>query len=394
MALGALIGAYQEDDAGGLKALSPLAGRTLMEYQARCAAAAGAAPIVVLVERVPPALAAAFDRLRAERITTVPVSNGREAATRFEPGTPILQFADGVAPSMTLVQRLADADGRAVATVPDDERHQLFERIDNERRWAGLALVDAGTLSSTAAMLGDWDLQSTLLRRTIQSGAAMIGAGEEATPYLAHAAAEPQAFDRHLLRSSRRARRDWPSRYLLPIVEEFATEQLMGTPVRPSWLMLAALLLTVAAAAAFTQGWHWAAVGALLLASPLDLIAERLATLRLQPLSPGLMTRRLLWPAAGLALLGLGGFEAAHGSGWGGLATALAAGAFAEAARREAKGHDLPFEHWLFGRRPAIFLAVPFAAVGGWSVLLAVLALYAATSFFVVQHRVHRTHRD
>ena len=56
MALGALIGAYQEDDSGGLRALLPLAGRTLFEYQARCAAAAGAAPVVVLVERVPAAL--------------------------------------------------------------------------------------------------------------------------------------------------------------------------------------------------------------------------------------------------------------------------------------------------------------------------------------------------
>ena len=42
MALGALIGAYQEDDSGGIRALLPLAGRTLVEYQVRCAAAAGA----------------------------------------------------------------------------------------------------------------------------------------------------------------------------------------------------------------------------------------------------------------------------------------------------------------------------------------------------------------
>ena len=49
MALGALIAAYQEDEHGGLRALFPLAGRTLLEYQARCAAAVGAAPIVVLV---------------------------------------------------------------------------------------------------------------------------------------------------------------------------------------------------------------------------------------------------------------------------------------------------------------------------------------------------------
>ncbi len=39
MAVGALIGAYQENDSGELRALLPLAGRTLIEYQARCAAA-------------------------------------------------------------------------------------------------------------------------------------------------------------------------------------------------------------------------------------------------------------------------------------------------------------------------------------------------------------------
>jgi len=53
MAIGALIGAYQEDDRGSLRSLFPLAGRTLIEYQVRCAVAAGAAPVVVVVERVP-----------------------------------------------------------------------------------------------------------------------------------------------------------------------------------------------------------------------------------------------------------------------------------------------------------------------------------------------------
>src|SRR4029079_331813 len=55
MAVGALIGAYQEDDSGGLRALLPLAGRTLVEYQVRCASAAGAAPLAVVGETLTPA---------------------------------------------------------------------------------------------------------------------------------------------------------------------------------------------------------------------------------------------------------------------------------------------------------------------------------------------------
>lgn len=394
MALGALISAYQEDETGSLRALMPLAGRTLLEYQARCASATGAAPIVVLVERIPAALNAAFERLRAEGISVVPVSDGSEAAARFEPGMPVLQMADGMAPSMALVERVAGADQRAVATVPDDESHSEFERIDNEHRWAGLALVDGGTLSSTAAMLGDWDLQSTLLRRTLQAGALHVPAGDGGTPFLAHAEADPQGFDRHLLVASRKARRDWPSRYLLPIVEEFATEQLMRSPVRPEWLIQGSLGLILLAAFLFTRGLAWPALALLLLASPLDIIGERLATLRMQPLPASMLSRRLLWPAAGLALLALSWFESRHGGGWGAMVAGLSAGAFAEAMRTERQGRDIPGEHWLFGIRPAVFAAIPFAIAGWWSAALAALSLYGAVSFFVVQHVVHRLARD
>src|SRR3954468_11304753 len=108
MAVGALIGAYQEDDSGGLRALLPLAGRTLLEYQVRCAAAAGAAPVVVVVERVPQALQDAFERLRLDGVGVFPVSDVQEAVTRFEAGSMILLIGDGVAASAELVARLAD----------------------------------------------------------------------------------------------------------------------------------------------------------------------------------------------------------------------------------------------------------------------------------------------
>ena len=128
MALGALISAYQEDEQAGLRALFPLAGQTLVEYQVRCAAAVGAAPIVIMVERIPAMLNEAFERLQDEGITVVPVSDGAEAASRFEPGTLILQIADGLAPDLPLLSRLAEIGEPAVATVPDDDQHQNFEQ--------------------------------------------------------------------------------------------------------------------------------------------------------------------------------------------------------------------------------------------------------------------------
>ncbi len=162
----------------------------------------------------------------------------------------------------------------------------------------------------------------------------------------------------------------------------------------PAWLVQLALVMMVAAAFCFTRGWHWGALALLLLSTPLDLVAQRLAMLRLQPLSSSMLSRRLLWPAAGLALLALGWFEARHGSGWGAIMAALAGAAFAEAGRVERQGRMLPGGEWHFSRRTAIWLAIPFAIGGWWSLYLGLLAFYAATSFFIAQHFRHGVERD
>jgi hypothetical protein len=390
MTIGALIGAYQEDDSGGLRALFPLAGRTLLEYQVRCAAAARAAPIVVVVERVPQALQDTFERLRLDGIGVFPVSEVNEAVSRFEAGSMILLIGDGIAPPVDLVASFVEEPEPSVGTVPDDESHESFERIDAETRWAGVAVVDAHLLGSTAAMLGDWDLQSTLLRRTIQEGARRVAVAEVGgEPLLAQGADELAGFQRHLVQASRGGRNDFVSRYLLPPIEDLATEQLMETPVRPLWLIWAALALTLGAAVCFTRGWLGAGLVLLLLSTPLDLIAARLATIRMKPLALRLLSRLALWPAGGLALLAIGLWEMRHGTGWGSFVAAAAACAFAEAARIEKTAMPPGGDLWLLSRRNGIFLAIPFALGGVWTAYLLSMLLYAAISFFIVQRVRH-----
>lgn len=390
MAIGALIGAYQEDDSGGLGALLPLAGRTLLEYQVRCAAAAGASPIIVLVERIPSALNQAFERLRQEGHNVIPVSDGSEAATRFEAGELILLIGDGVAPRVDLLTGITDDEEALVLTVPDDDAHQDFERIDGVSRWSGVALVEGRALGATAAMLGDWDLPSTLLRRTLQAGARLVPVAPASQPLLARNPADLEEFERSLVAGSRSHRSDFASRYVLAPIEDFATERLMETRIRAEWLVYAAAALTFAAAFAFTRGWYWPALLMLLLSTPLDLIASRLGYLRLKPLPARPVAKRLLWPAAGLALVALGWWEARHGSGWGALLAAVAAAAFAQADRIERMQAQAPLPPWLFSRRNAILVGVPFALAAGWTYYLVVLSAYAAVSLFVVQYLTHR----
>ena len=389
MALGALIGAYHEDDSGGLSALLPLAGRTLVEYQVRCAAAAGASPIIVLVERIPAALNQAFERLKSEGLNIIPVSDGGEAATRFEAGELVLLIGDGIAPRLDLLTGL-EADAEAlVLTVPDDEGHQDFERIDGVSRWSGIALIEGRMLGATAAMLGDWDLPSTLLRRTLQDGARLVPVALGSEPLLARNGADLAQFERSLLTASRTARTDIASRFVLPLVEDFATERLMETNIRPGWLLHVALLLTTAGAFAFTRGWLWGGLVLLVVSTPLDLVARRLGVLRLRPLADNALSSRLLWPAAGLALLALGWWQSRHGSGWGALLAVVTAAAFAQAYQLERVSEDLPLPAWLFSRRNVILAGLPFAIAGAWTGYLVAILAYAAISFFFVQYVVH-----
>ena len=394
MALGALIGAYQEDDSGGLTALLPLAGRTLVEYQVRCAAAAGASPVVVLVERIPALLNQAFERLRHEGLNLVLVSDGTEAATRFEAGELILMIGDGVAPPLELLTGLSDEQDAVILTVPDDEPHEANERIDGANRWSGVALVDGRTLGSTAAVLGDWDLPSTMLRRSLQAGARTVAVAPELEPLLVHNPGDLERFERGLVANSRTSRNDLASRYVLPVIEDFATEKLMETGVRPIWLMHLALALTLAAAFSFTRGWHWAAVIMLLLSTPLDLISRRLGSLRLKPLPANSFSQLLLWPAAGLALIALAWWETNHGSGWGALVCAVCTAAFGQAYQLERAHTDIALPAWLVSRRNAILLLVLGALAGAWTGYLVTLLAYTAISFFFVQFLVHRARSE
>ena len=128
-------------------------------------------------------------------------------------------------------------------------------------RWAGIAVIDGELLASTARMLGDWDLQSTLLRRAIQEGAVRTPVSAGMVPVLAEEPGQLAEFQRGLLAGSRVERGDAASRYVLPPVEDWATGQLIESQVRPEWLLWAVLGLTLAAAVAFLRGWIGVGIG-------------------------------------------------------------------------------------------------------------------------------------
>ncbi|MBC7986317.1 MAG: hypothetical protein H7X93_06555, partial [Sphingomonadaceae bacterium] len=180
MAFAAVIAAYQDAEDGDdrLRALLPMAGRTLLEHQVRRAIRAGASHVVILVERIPAALNAALDRLKRDKLPVEIARDPSDAASRLHPSEDVLLVADGLVASHACFERMAASEAPSLLVVEDVREHEDFERIDAQWRWAGLALTDPDTMRETAAMVGDWDIQSTLLRRIVQRGPRYLTMGD------------------------------------------------------------------------------------------------------------------------------------------------------------------------------------------------------------------------
>jgi hypothetical protein len=397
MTLAALICAYQEAalPEEGLRATLPLAGRTVVERQARLAAAAGALPVVLFVERAPPELIAAAERLRAEGVPVTLARTALEAAEAIPSNARLLLMADGFIADEVHVNRLV-GESSGILTIPDLGVDDRFERIDAHSRWAGLALLNRAMLHDISTLIQDWDLQSTLLRRAVQSGVREFSVrGELADAHLniVVTRADLAELERHIVEGAVARRDSWVSRYLLAPAEQFVTKMLMPTRVSSEWLRVLAVLLSAGAAFLFTRGWLWTGGILLLFSTPLDDVADRLAALRMQAASGvGSWWTYLLPASASAALLtlswSLGGMY-----GWGCLPLAAATLAFMAALWIEIGDRDIDGQIFLAERKGMIWLMLPFALTGSWLGGLFGLTVYSAASFFWAQHQIHQRRR-
>lgn len=393
----ALICAYQDSEPSeanlpddGLRATLPLAGRTLAERQARLAVAAGATTILFFIERLPPALLNAIERLRGEGLAVSYARTPLEAAQAVQAEDRLLLIADGFVADEVHVNRLVD-EGAGILTVPDLGSDERFERIDAQSRWAGLALVTGQLLKQTAMMIKDWDLQSTLLRRAVQTGTREFSVRELTDAHLTIVTkrGDLAEIERQIFEESIARRDSWVSRYVLAVPEQVGTKLLMPTRVTSEALNVAAVLLNAFAAFLFTRGWLWTPGILLLLSTPLDDIADRLASLRMQSRRDRSWWSYLLPATAAAALLTLS-YALGLQFGWGCLPIAAATLAFVGALWLEVGEHEIDGQIFLAERKGMAWIMLPFAITHSWLGGLFGLSLYAAGSFFWAQHQIHR----
>jgi hypothetical protein len=121
------------DSSAALRASLHFAGQTLVEYQARQAARAGADRIMILVSVITPALSQAVDRLSADGIAVALVRDMVSMVRDAPRDSDVLLVADGIIVAQAHFDAIAEREGNALLVTDDSESTQ----VSAGRDWRG-----------------------------------------------------------------------------------------------------------------------------------------------------------------------------------------------------------------------------------------------------------------
>ena len=285
----------------------PVVGQTLLEYQVRLARACGGGHIVVLVEQLPAAMLAVFDRLRADGIDIDVARDARDAADRIHPDETVLLFIPGLIARKGLVDELVTRGKPTLVTLSDQAEHIMFERIDATDRWTGLALLNGQTVRETAAMLGNWSIGSTLMRNALQAGAARWRRDTPDGIAIVDNAAQADAMSARLVRDSETSKdRAFFTNSIAHPLARLVVPHLLRLAVPIDLLIAMPIVLIGAAALLAMIGWFATGFAVLLFAALVEAIAAMLLTVAVRESRVITLLSRTKPPAFYVMLLLLG----------------------------------------------------------------------------------------
>jgi hypothetical protein len=251
-----------------------LLGADPIEFVLRRARFAGVAHAVIYVQRVTSPLLAIVDGLRGEGLSVDIARTVADAAELIHPDEAVLLIAPDVVVAPATLLAVATSPDPVLLCVRDEPGNARFELIDPTARWTGIARIDGGLLRRTAAMVGDWDLGSTLMRRAAQEGAARMTltpdqAGAELLVIDTNAAA--QAAGRSLLTASPVQNAGWATRWVTAPIARVIARVAGDLSLDAQWVTLAGFALFGLATLWAAAGWLAASLLTLILGMICDL---------------------------------------------------------------------------------------------------------------------------
>ena len=305
-----------DDSPAALVATLPFGGHSLIEFQARLLAGAGAGQIVVVVERLTPELLGAVNRMARHGIAIDAVRGAGEAVAKLHPLAQVLVLGDGLVTTADTLALLGDAQGDALLVTGDADALPGLERVGRDAIWAGLARVSVRRLADVARLPADYDFQSTLLRVAAQSQPELVrlpGGAARASHGIEANAARLQARNQAVVAAELGQSQPWADRLVIAPLARALLPLVLGRKLSSGTLAGAggALTLTGLAIAGLGQMGAIAGLALIAIAQIPWTLGAALAWLRDEPrFGAALRLAGALGIGAAVALIGLAQWRA------------------------------------------------------------------------------------
>jgi hypothetical protein len=367
-----------EDRPGTLAATLPFGGMTLLEYQVRLLAGAGAERVLVAVGQMPPALIAAVNRAAKRGVPVEIVRSAEEASEKVDPSAHVLVIADGLVTTDPVIEHMAAAEGEVLLVTADPNSPSAIERVDMRDSWAGIARVTGEQLGEIAQMPTDYDFQSALLRVAVQAGAdhAMLAPDWERSGHLVVLDSQTLATRSNVVLTALTDRRtSWADRFVFTGLARLVLPKLTERGV-PEWVLTIAGAVTgLASLAAIPWGWEGIGLAGSVVSAALFTTGAALAALVGESKRAGHLELAITVMFAA-AVLSVGGSLRLATGDWTPLVLALAAvGCQILVERAPVKPR-----RWWASPAAHLLLLTPFALASRAEAGLAILAAYAFAS--------------
>ncbi len=169
----ALLSAASPDGEASIALLPLAAGQIVLEEQTANLREVGIDRFLIEVDIVPGAVLSFADHLRKSGCSVDFVRTFADLRGKLSLQDRLLVQQEGIVASPKLLQMVVDEAGAVIATVDDREENDMFERMDINTRWSGIALLDPKILAAADDVPEGWRLDSSLLRTAMQRGTTM-----------------------------------------------------------------------------------------------------------------------------------------------------------------------------------------------------------------------------
>lgn len=179
------------------------ANQSILELQIEQLKRSGIRRFLVEVDNVAGWLLTLVDKSRAQGLVFEFVRSAGDVRTNMQSEEMLVVLAEALFVDPDLLDKILQHSGSFVATVDGRDDNDQFERIDLNTRWAGIARVDARTVSAIADLPDGWSVASSLLRQALQHEVGYSPLPQQALQdgklRIVRSVAEMQDLDRQIL---------------------------------------------------------------------------------------------------------------------------------------------------------------------------------------------------